>query len=92
MHQRAKIYVRGPTGMVDSALVRRLRAPGFTKLLTRTRSELVLLDQRAGGGSAIKAASTPQASTPGLRGRRRTTDAGRSPVWKDPGSATPPTS
>lgn len=43
----AKIYVAGHHGMVGSALVRRLRAAGYTNILTRSRSELDLLDQRA---------------------------------------------
>jgi GDP-L-fucose synthase len=47
LHRRAKIYVAGHRGMVGSALVRRLRAGGFDNLLTRSRGELDLLDQRA---------------------------------------------
>jgi GDP-L-fucose synthase len=43
----AKIFVTGHRGMVGSAIVRRLRAGGYTNLLTRIRSELDLLDQRA---------------------------------------------
>ena len=42
-----KIYVAGHRGMVGSALVRRLQAAGHKNLLTRTRTELDLLDQRA---------------------------------------------
>jgi GDP-L-fucose synthase len=42
-----KIYVAGHRGMVGSALVRNLRAKGYTNLIYRTRSELDLLDQRA---------------------------------------------
>jgi GDP-L-fucose synthase len=41
----AKIYVAGHRGMVGSALVRRLRAGGYTNLVTRTRAELDLLNQ-----------------------------------------------
>ena len=41
----AKIYVAGHRGMVGSALMRRLRARGYTHLITRTRSELDLLNQ-----------------------------------------------
>jgi GDP-L-fucose synthase len=43
----SKIYVTGHRGMVGSALVRRLQAGGYTNILTRSRSELDLLDQRA---------------------------------------------
>src|SRR6185295_20258479 len=42
-----KIYVAGHRGMVGSAIVRRLRARGFENVVTRTRGELDLLDQRA---------------------------------------------
>ncbi len=37
----------GHRGMVGSAIVRRLRAEGFDNIMTRTRAELDLLDQRA---------------------------------------------
>lgn len=43
----AKIYVSGHNGMVGSAIVRRLQAGGYTNILTRSHSELDLLDQRA---------------------------------------------
>lgn len=43
----AKIYVAGHRGMVGSALVRSLESKGYTNILTRTRSELDLLDQAA---------------------------------------------
>jgi len=43
----AKIYVAGHRGMVGSAIVRRLAAQGYGEILTRTHSELDLLDQRA---------------------------------------------
>ncbi len=43
----SKIYVAGHRGMVGSALVRTLKAKGYTNILTRTREELDLLDQRA---------------------------------------------
>ena len=46
-NKHAKIFVTGHRGMVGSALARRLRAGGYTNLLTRTRAELDLLDQRA---------------------------------------------
>jgi GDP-L-fucose synthase len=41
------IFIAGHKGMVGSALVRLLRARGFTNLLLRTRAELDLSDPRA---------------------------------------------
>jgi GDP-L-fucose synthase len=43
----AKLFVAGHRGMVGSALVRALQAKGYTNVVTRTRSELDLLDQTA---------------------------------------------
>jgi len=42
-----KIYVAGHRGMVGSAIVRRLGQGGYANIVTRTRQELDLLDQRA---------------------------------------------
>lgn len=42
----ARIFVAGHRGMVGSALVRRLKAGGYTNVLTTSRQELDLLDQR----------------------------------------------
>ncbi len=47
MNPTARIYIAGHRGMVGSALVRRLQAAGYSNLVTRTRAELDLLDQRA---------------------------------------------
>ena len=47
MNLSAKIYVAGHRGLVGSALVRRLRAGGYSNLLLRDRSELDLTDQQA---------------------------------------------
>lgn len=47
MNKDNKIFVTGHRGMVGSAIVRRLRAGGYANVLTRTHSELDLLDQRA---------------------------------------------
>lgn len=47
MNTNAKIFVTGHRGMVGSAIVRRLAAEGYVNVITRTRSELDLLDQPA---------------------------------------------
>lgn len=47
MKKDSKIYVAGHRGLVGSAIVRRLKAEGYTNLLLRTREELDLLDQKA---------------------------------------------
>lgn len=47
MHPESRIYVAGHRGMVGSAIVRRLRADGFTNLVLRTHTELDLTDQAA---------------------------------------------
>jgi GDP-L-fucose synthase len=47
MDKQAKIFVTGHRGMVGSAIVRRLQTAGYHNLLTRSRSELDLLDQAA---------------------------------------------
>jgi len=43
----ARVYVAGHTGLVGSAIVRRLRAEGFTTIVTAPRAELDLRDQAA---------------------------------------------
>ena len=43
----ARIYVAGHRGLVGSAIVRQLVAQGHSAIVTRTREELDLLDQRA---------------------------------------------
>jgi len=43
----AKIYVAGHKGMVGSALVRNLQSKGYNNIVSRTRDELDLLDQKA---------------------------------------------
>ena len=42
-----KVYIAGHRGMVGSAIVRRLERGGYRSLITRTRQELDLLDQKA---------------------------------------------
>ncbi|HXV74955.1 MAG TPA: GDP-L-fucose synthase [Candidatus Polarisedimenticolaceae bacterium] len=46
MDRASRIFVAGHRGMVGSAVVRLLRQSGYTGILTRTRDELDLLDQR----------------------------------------------
>jgi GDP-L-fucose synthase len=43
----ARIYVAGHGGLVGSAIMKRLRAEGYTNLLTATRQQLDLRDQAA---------------------------------------------
>ena len=47
MNKGSRIYVAGHNGMVGSALVRCLASHGYHHLVTRSRPELDLLDQRA---------------------------------------------
>ncbi len=47
MDKNARVYVAGHRGLVGSAIVRRLRASGYTNLLTRTHAELDLTSQAA---------------------------------------------
>jgi GDP-L-fucose synthase len=47
MNKSEKIFVAGHSGMVGSALVRRLKSDGFTSLLMRDRSQLDLAEQEA---------------------------------------------
>src|SRR5881275_469110 len=47
MKQNDKIYVAGHSGLVGGALVRLLKARGFNNLITRSRAEVDLRDERA---------------------------------------------
>lgn len=47
MNKDSRIYVAGHRGMVGSAILRRLRAGGYTNFVTRTHEELDLIDQAA---------------------------------------------
>jgi GDP-L-fucose synthase len=47
LSKEAKIYVAGHKGMVGSALVRNLKSKGYSHVITRSRAELDLLDQKA---------------------------------------------
>ena len=45
MHKEGKIYIAGHRGMVGSAILRKLRAEGFTNIITRNSAELDLRSQ-----------------------------------------------
>jgi GDP-L-fucose synthase len=47
MEKTAKIYVAGHRGMVGGAICRKLKEDGFTNVVTKTSSELNLLNQKA---------------------------------------------
>ena len=47
LDRHAPVYLAGHTGLVGSAVHRKLEAEGFTSVLTRTHHELDLLDQAA---------------------------------------------
>jgi GDP-L-fucose synthase len=47
MEKNAKIFVAGHRGLVGASIVRALTAARYTNLITKTRQELDLLDQRA---------------------------------------------
>ena len=46
MNLKDKIYVAGHNGMVGSAIVRKLREKGFVNIITRSSSELDLINQQ----------------------------------------------
>lgn len=47
MDKTSKIFVAGHNGLVGSAIMRELKAAGYSNLLFRSRNELDLLDQKA---------------------------------------------
>ena len=47
MNKTDKIYVAGHNGMVGSAIIRKLDSEGFSKLITKTSSEVDLRNQQA---------------------------------------------
>lgn len=47
MNIKDKIYIAGHTGLVGSAIVRKLKADGFENIITATHRELNLTDQNA---------------------------------------------
>ncbi len=58
MNKNSKIFVAGSNGLVGSALVRRLRADGYSNLLTPESKDLDLTDQR--GVAAFFQAEQPE--------------------------------
>ena len=58
MNKNSKIFVAGSNGLVGSAIVRRLKAGGYTNLLTPEIDEIDLTDQRA--VAAFFAAELPE--------------------------------
>lgn len=46
MEKTSKIYVAGHTGMVGSAIVRELQKQGYSNIITKSRSELDLMNQK----------------------------------------------
>ena len=47
MNLESKVYIAGHRGLAGSAILRRLEAQGYKYLITRTRSQLDLMDARA---------------------------------------------
>ena len=47
MENNSKIFVAGHNGLVGAAIVRKLKAEGYTNLILRSKAELDLRDQRA---------------------------------------------
>jgi GDP-L-fucose synthase len=47
MNKSAKIFAAGHRGMVGNALVCSLQSKGYTQVITATRDQLDLLDQKA---------------------------------------------
>ena len=47
MYKNSKIYIAGHRGLVGSALIRNLQGKGFSRLITRTHTELDLTNQAA---------------------------------------------
>ncbi|MHC1775974.1 MAG: GDP-L-fucose synthase family protein [Lentimicrobium sp.] len=50
MNKDSRIYVAGHLGLVGSAIIRNLEKKGYSNIITRTHSELDLIDQQAVAG------------------------------------------
>ena len=48
MNKDSKIFVAGHRGLVGSAILKNLKAKGYTNFVLRTHAELDLTDQQAG--------------------------------------------
>ena len=46
MNKSSKIFVAGHTGLIGSAIIRKLRLMGYTQIITRTRKSLDLKDRK----------------------------------------------
>ena len=46
MNHKSKIYVAGHNGLVGSAIIKELKKKGFKKVITATRDQLDLTDQK----------------------------------------------
>ena len=46
LNKKSKIYIAGHNGLVGSAIVRKLREKGYNNLITQTRNELDLTNQK----------------------------------------------
>ncbi|WP_418179597.1 GDP-L-fucose synthase family protein [Aliarcobacter lanthieri] len=46
MNKNSKIYIAGHKGLVGSAIIKNLQSKGYANLVTRTHSELDLIDQK----------------------------------------------
>ena len=47
INKHSKVYVAGHRGMVGSAIIRRLKAGGYSNIITRTHGALDLINQAA---------------------------------------------
>ena len=47
MFKDSKIYVAGHTGLLGSAILKRLKSEGYRNILTITHKELDLIDQKS---------------------------------------------
>ena len=46
LNKKSKIYIAGHNGLVGSAILRKLREKGYNNLITQTRKELDLTNQK----------------------------------------------